>query len=119
MDGPGWSRAPTRMSNPFPDTAPTAGLAPARATRDLDAVGAIELPVRVELGQVRLLVEDLLQLDGDSIVELDRRPTDPVDIRVGGVLVARGELVAVDTPAGARIGVRLVEIVASPGPSPR
>lgn len=103
------------MSNPSPDTAPTAGLAPTRAARDLDSVGAVELPVRVEFGQVRLRVEDLLRLDGDSIIELDRRPSDPVDIRVGGVLVARGELVAVDSPAGPRIGVRLVEIVASPG----
>lgn len=107
------------MSNPSHDPALTAGLAPPRAARELDAIGAVELPVRVELGQVRLLVEDLLRLDGDSIVELDRRPTDPVDIRVGGILIARGELVAVDTPAGPRIGVRLVEIVASPEPAPR
>lgn len=107
------------MSNPSHDPALTVGLAPPRAARELDAIGAVELPVRVELGQVRLLVEDLLRLDGDSIVELDRRPTDPVDIRVGGILIARGELVAVDTPAGARIGVRLVELVASPEPAPR
>jgi flagellar motor switch protein FliN/FliY len=89
---------------------------PPRPARDLDALAAVELPVRVELGRVRLLVEDLLRLDGDSVVELDRRPEDPVDIRVGGTLVARGELVAVETPAGPRIGVRLVEILDPPTP---
>jgi flagellar motor switch protein FliN/FliY len=89
---------------------------PPRPDRDLDALAAVELPVRVELGRVRLLVEDLLRLDGDSVVELDRRPEDPVDIRVGGTLVARGELVAVETPAGPRIGVRLVEILDPPTP---
>lgn len=95
------------------------GWTAARPARDLDALGAVELPVRLELGQVRLRVEDLLRLDGDSVVELDRRPADPVDIRVGGVLVARGELVSVETPAGPRIGVRLVEILAAPSSPPR
>jgi flagellar motor switch protein FliN/FliY len=89
---------------------------PPRPARDLDALGAVELPVRIELGQVRLLVEDLLRLDADSVVELDRRPDEPVDIRVGGTLVARGELVSVETPAGPRIGVRLVEILEPPSP---
>lgn len=107
------------MSTPSLDPAAPSGLAPHRAPRDLDALDSLELPVRIELGQVRLLVEDLLRLDGDSIVELDRRPSDPVDIRIGGTLVARGELVAVETPSGARIGVRLVEILAPPDAATR
>lgn len=102
------------MSNPATNPTLGPGLAPSPPLRDLDDVGAVELPVRIELGQLRLVVEDLLRLDGDSIVELDRRPADPVDLRVGGVLVARGELVSVETPSGPRIGVRLVEIVANP-----
>lgn len=107
------------MSPTSLDPAAPSGLDSPRAARDLDALGSLELPVRVELGQVRLLVEDLLRLDGDSIVELDRRPSDPVDIRVGGTLVARGELVSVETPSGPRIGVRLVEILAPPDSAPR
>jgi len=82
----------------------------------LEAIGDLELPVRIEFGRTRLLVEDLLRLDAESILELDRRPGDPVDVRVGGRLVARGELVLVadpDGPPGARrIAVRLVELLA-------
>jgi flagellar motor switch protein FliN/FliY len=100
------------------DLTRTPGHAPTRS-RELAAIEAVELPVAVELGQVRIRVEDLLRIDGDSVVELDRRPSDPVDIRVGGVVVARGELVAVDTPAGSRIGVRLVEILERPATPPR
>lgn len=106
------------MSNPATESILGTGPAPFPSARDLDRIGAVELPVRIELGQLRLVVEDLLRLDGDSIVELDRRPADPVDLRVGGVLVARGELVSVDTPSGPRIGVRLVEIVADRGLPP-
>lgn len=113
------NRRQTRMSPASLETALPSGPDSSRGARDLDALGSLELPVRVELGRVRLLVEDLLRLDGDSIVELDRRPSDPVDIRIGGTLVARGELVAVETPSGSRIGVRLVEILAVPDAAPR
>jgi flagellar motor switch protein FliN/FliY len=41
---------------------------------------------------------------------LDRRIDDPVDIRVGDRVIARGELQELDDGSG-RLGVRLTEIV--------
>ncbi len=40
------------------------------------------------------------------MLELDRETTEPVDIKVNGKLIAKGELVVV----GERFGVRITEI---------
>ena len=49
-----------------------------------------------------------------SIISLDQRVGDPVDIVVNGKVVARGEIVVVDE-ASQRFGVSLLEIVAGAG----
>jgi flagellar motor switch protein FliN/FliY len=50
----------------------------------------------------------------DALVMLDRRIDDPVDIRVGDRVIARGELQEMDDGSG-RLGVRLTEIVGHEG----
>lgn len=64
-----------------------------------------DLPVVVEavLGAVEIKVGELSNLQpGDSFM-IDRRFGDPVELRVNGVIVAYGELVAVDDNFGVRI----------------
>ncbi len=71
-----------------------------------------DLPVDVviELGRARLTIGDLAQLDRDSVVNLDRNGDAPLDIVVGGRVIARGEVVIVDE----RFVLRVTEIVDSP-----
>ena len=71
----------------------------------------LELPVRivVSVGAAQLTVEDLLGLKQETVIDLEARIDDPVDIFVGERLIARGELVeATDNENG--IGVKLIEI---------
>jgi flagellar motor switch protein FliN/FliY len=82
----------------------------AAARGGLGFVSDVPLRLTVELGQARLLVREVLQLDKGSVVELDRMSGEPADGLVNGRLVARGELTVIDE----RMAVRLVEIVASP-----
>lgn len=56
----------------------------------------VELNVRIQLGQTRMLVEDVLQLDSGSVVELDKLAGDPVDVYVNERLVARGEVLVLN-----------------------
>ena len=51
----------------------------------------VSLQVRIELGRTKMLVEDVLRLNPDSVVELDKAAGDPVDIYVNGRRIARGE----------------------------
>ena len=64
--------------------------------RDLGRVLDLPLDVSVELGRTHLKVREILELKVGSVVELDRLAGEPVDLRVNGRLVGKGEVVVVD-----------------------
>jgi flagellar motor switch protein FliN/FliY len=87
-----------------------------RAAARLDApvqrlgmISSIETEVSVVLGRARLPIRDLLALGPGSILELDRKPNEPVEILVNGTLIARGEVVVVDEDFGVRISEIVVQ----------
>ena len=59
-------------------------------------LGDVNLRVKVQLGQTRMLVEDVLKLGEGSVVELDKLAGDPVDILVNDRLIARGEVLVLN-----------------------
>ena len=69
----------------------------------------VPLSVTVELGQTKKSIKDILELTNGSIVELDKLAGEPVDIKVNGQFLAKGEVVVIDE----NFGVRITEI-ASP-----
>jgi len=74
---------------------------------DLDLILDIPLEVRVELGKVKMLVNELLQLGQGSILELNRQVGDQLEIYVNEKLIAKGEVVVVDE----KFGIRVTDIV--------
>jgi type III secretion system YscQ/HrcQ family protein len=70
-----------------------------------DTTLAEALPVElvVELGRVKLTGAQVLDLESGDVVALERPLAGLVDLRVGGKLVARGELVNIDGEAGVRL----------------
>jgi flagellar motor switch protein FliN/FliY len=78
----------------------------ATASGELDFVLDVPLQVEVRIGETRMRVGEVLQLDKGSVIELDRMAGDPVDVLVNGRLIARGEV----TTVGDRIAVRLLEL---------
>jgi flagellar motor switch protein FliN len=79
----------------------------------LEAVGDVPVVVRVEVGEARMPARDWASLGRGDIVTLGRRVGDPVVLRVGGVAIARGELVNVDGEIGVRIAERIAGDVTS------
>jgi flagellar motor switch protein FliN len=71
--------------------------------RNLDLLLDVEIPVAVEVGRARLNLEEILRLVPGSVIALDKKSEEPVDLRVNGKLVARGEVVLVDDSYGLRI----------------
>lgn len=67
----------------------------------------IPLEVSVELGRVRMVVRDVVELGSGSIVEIDKAAGEPVDVMVNNRLVARGEVVVIED----NFGVRITEIL--------
>ena len=70
----------------------------------------LDVPVRlsVELGRTQLPIRDVVNIGRGAIIELDGAPGTPLDVRVNGVLIGRGEVVVIDEE---RLGLRFVEVV--------
>ena len=66
-------------------------------------LGDIPVQVTVELGRTQMSLRKVLELQEGSVIELDRLAGEPLDLKVGGQLIAQGEVVAVDDYYGLRI----------------
>lgn len=83
-----------------------AGQQPARAR----AIFGVPIEVTVSVGKARPLISEVVSLRRDSVLPLDSRIEDPVEVYVGSRLIARGELQELEEEGG-RLGVRLTEIM--------
>jgi flagellar motor switch protein FliN/FliY len=69
----------------------------------------IPVSLSVELGQTQLEVRDVLALAAGSVIELNKLQEEPVDIRINGRLIARGEIVLVKN----NLAVKITELANS------
>jgi flagellar motor switch protein FliN/FliY len=77
--------------------------------QDLEAVFDVPVTVSAILGKSAMEVSQLLKLGKGTVVELDRKVGEAIDIYVNDRLVARGEVVLVED----RLGVTMTEIIKS------
>src|SRR5450432_1122462 len=80
-----------------------------RAAVDLEAVYDVPVTVQAILGKSAMEVSQLLKLSRGTVVQLDRKVGEAIDIYVNDRLVARGEVVLVED----RLGVTMTEIIKS------
>ena len=78
-----------------------------RTAGDLAPVFDVPVAISAVLGRSTMSVAQLLQLSQGSVLELDRKVGEAIDIYVNNRLVARGEVVIVDE----RLGVTMTEII--------
>ncbi|TKD26078.1 FliM/FliN family flagellar motor switch protein [Rhodobacter capsulatus] len=71
----------------------------------------VPIEITISVGKARPLVRDLLRMKRDSILPLDRRVEDPVELYVGDKLIARGELTEMEGESNGQLAVRLTEVV--------
>lgn len=71
--------------------------------RNLDLLLDVEIPISVEVGRAQMSLDEVLKLVPGSVIALDKKAEEPVDLRVNGKLIARGEVVLVDDVYGLRI----------------
>ncbi|RMG43377.1 MAG: flagellar motor switch protein FliN [Candidatus Dadabacteria bacterium] len=69
----------------------------------LEFLNDVPLGISVEFGRNELNIRRLLQLDRGSVIELEKLANEPLDIRVNGKLIARGEIVVVNDKYGIRV----------------
>lgn len=66
----------------------------------------VRVCLQVRLGEVSMTLEALSALKAGEVLKLDTTLGEPVELRLNGAVIARGEIVAVDD----RFGVRLSDV---------
>lgn len=84
-----------------------AGIESSGSEHRFDMLLDIEMPVSVSFGKSTLPLKDVMKLTVGSIVELNRRQAEPVDLIINNCIVARGEVVVVE----GSYGLRLLEVI--------
>jgi len=91
-------------ANPIP-----AGDTPPVSATALEAVYDVPVRVSAVLGRARMAIADLLAINAGTVLELDRKVGEAIDVFVNNRLVARGEVVLVEE----RLGITMTEIIKS------
>lgn len=93
----------------FPDSTAltTADEQGEKSAADLSTVFDVPVNISAVLGKAHMSVAQLLKLNRGSVLELDRKVGEAIDIFVNNRLVARGEVVVVED----RLGVTMTEII--------
>ncbi len=73
----------------------------------MELLADIPVEISVEIGNTDMQLEEILNLHPNSIIELDRHINEPVDIKINGKLVAKGELYIVED----QYGIKITQIV--------
>ncbi len=68
------------------------------------------IEITISVGRARPLIRDLVNLTEDSVLPLDRRIDDPVELFVGEKMIARGNLTELEGDQAGQLAVRLTEV---------
>jgi len=74
-----------------------------------ELIDNLSVEITVELGRLSLRLGSIRGLQQGEVLSLDRPVGEPLDIRINGRTIARGEVVATEAR---RYGIRVTEIVA-------
>ncbi|AQS35342.1 flagellar motor switch protein FliN [Shewanella psychropiezotolerans] len=80
----------------------------AKPVKDISFFQQLPVQVTLELASAEMSLGELTRMGEGDVVALDRMVGEPLDIRVNGALLGRGEVVEVN----GRYGVRLLEVEA-------
>jgi flagellar motor switch protein FliN/FliY len=92
------SAPPSPPPPPPPPPAPSGGRG-----SNLDLLLDVRLDATIRFGQKQMLLREILELHPGTAIALDRQVQEPVELLVGGRVVAQGEVVIVDGNYGLRI----------------
>lgn len=83
----------------------------AHVDNNANPFGQVPIEITISVGKAHPKIKELLQLEQDAVLQLDRRIEDPVELYVGDRLIARGELQELEGDQEGQLAVRLTEVV--------
>lgn len=76
---------------------------------NMDLLMDVPVSVCVEIGKTKRKMKEVMNYSQGSVILLDKRAGDPVDITINGQIIARGDVIVIEN----NFGVRITEIVNS------
>ena len=73
------------------------------AENQISLLADVPLDISVELDQRILTLREVLELDTGSVIGMRRSAGENIDILIGGVVIAFGEIVIIENTMGVRI----------------
>ena len=70
----------------------------------------VPIEIIVSVGKARPAIRELLSMGRDSVLPLDRRVDDPVELYIGERLIARGQLEETEGEDDGQLAVRLTDV---------
>lgn len=86
-----------------PAEAPALDERAASEIRSLAPFLDVPIDVTVELARKKLKVRDILDLQVDSLIQMQQSAGENVDLRLNGVAIGNGEIVVIEDTMGLRI----------------
>lgn len=75
--------------------------------KNISKVANVEVTLSAELGRACITLKDAIECDKGSVIMLDKLCSEPVDVYVDDVLIAKAEIVAIEDS----YGIKIVEII--------
>ena len=70
----------------------------------------VPIEITVSVGKAPPKIKELLSLENEAVLMLDKKVEDPVELYVGDKLIAYGELQEMDGDEAGQLAVRLTDI---------
>lgn len=74
--------------------------------QDLSFFGKIPVNVTLEVASTQIPLKELMEVDANSVIVLDKLAGEPLDVKVNGALFAKAEVVVMN----GNYGLRIVEL---------
>ncbi|VXC27894.1 Flagellar motor switch protein FliN [Pseudomonas sp. 8AS] len=73
------------------------------SSQDLSFFGKLPVNVTLEVASTEVALKDLMEVDTNSVIMLDKLAGEPLDVKVNGALFAKAEVVVMNGNYGLRI----------------
>lgn len=93
-------------TKPSPDTSVAEKLVTRledRFSESMTLLKRIPVTLTLEVSSVEIMLADLLNIDDDTVIEMDKLAGEPLDIKVNNILLGKAEVVVVNEKYGLRV----------------
>lgn len=74
-----------------------------RFSESMALLKRIPVTLTLEVSSVEIMLSDLLNIDDDTVIEMDKLAGEPLDIKVNNILLGKAEVVVVNEKYGLRV----------------